>query len=472
MDKKSDSFNTIEEGTSENSLLAIVNELIYLITSAIPIILSTFIQFSIPTINLYSMSQYGAIEISAVALGATLANTTGNSISLGMATALDTLCSQAFTGASDKKQVGVHLQRGIVIQMMMTIPIFTVWWFSESLLLFLQQTPEVAKLSSIYLRIMILGFPPYILFECLKKYLQAQKIMRAQTWVFLLTVPITIIVNYFLMWHPTTSIGFIGAPFTIVFSNWITFLSMMIYIYYVEGLECWGGWTKDCLTNFSIYINLGLNGILMLCSEWWAWSLISLTVSYLGEDSLAAHFIALNIDSMLYAYSLSIGIVASNRIGNLLGAHHVNRAKLTSSCSILLSVTVPIFNSLFLFTFRHQFASLFTNVKELKDILIVLIPFTCVYHVFDSVACCCSGILRGQGRQKIGGIVNLLSWYCVAIPISIVLAFYLKYGLFGMWYGICIALFGTSFALFYFVMFSNWDQLFADAKKRLELCEN
>ncbi|KAI9290538.1 MATE efflux family protein, partial [Neoconidiobolus thromboides FSU 785] len=419
---------------------AIINEIFYIISCAVPIILSTFTQFATPTLNLYSMGQFSALEVSSAALSNLFYNATANSLSLGMATALDTLCSQSFTGSSDKHQVGLHLQKGMIIQQLMLVPVYIIWWYSESILLLLKQDAEMAFLCGQYLRVMILATPPYIAFELLKKYLQAQKIMRAQTWVLLASLPVTFFLNYMLMWNPKTSIGFLGAPYTLLGSNWTLFIFMVLYINFIEGKECWGGWKEQSLKNWGVYIKLGLSGILMVCSEWWAVNIMSFSVSYLGREALAAHAITINIDIIFYSFAISLSIVASNRIGNLLGSEHINRAKLATLCLVGLGLGISMMNACILVLFKNQFASIFTHDANLQKIILTLVPFLCYYHVFDSIACVSNGILRGQGRQKIGAVVNLVSWYIIAIPISSLLGFGLHFGVQGVWGGLATAL--------------------------------
>ena len=75
------------------------------------------------------------------------ANVSAWSIALGTATALDTLCSQAWTGAKDKTLVGVHLQRALLILSLMFLPIAIVWWNATRILLALNQEPELARLA-------------------------------------------------------------------------------------------------------------------------------------------------------------------------------------------------------------------------------------------------------------------------------------------------------------------------------------
>lgn len=72
------------------------------------------------------------------------ANVSAWSIALGTATALDTLCSQAFTGANDRTLVGVYLQRSLLILGVMFIPIGIVWWNATRILLALNQEPDLA----------------------------------------------------------------------------------------------------------------------------------------------------------------------------------------------------------------------------------------------------------------------------------------------------------------------------------------
>lgn len=36
----------------------------------------------------------------------------------------------------------------------------------------------------------------------------------------------------------------------------------------------------------------------------------------------------------------------------------------------------------------------------------------------------CSGVVRGSGRQKIGVVINFISYCCVGIPVGIILMFF------------------------------------------------
>ena len=69
-----------------------------------------------------------------------------------------------------------------------------------------------------------------------------------------------------------------------------------------------------------------------------------------------------------------------------------------------------------------------------------LLPLCAAFQLFDSLAANCNGILRGLGRQEIGGYANLAIYYIVALPISFGLGFGLDWQLKGFWTGVTIGL--------------------------------
>ena len=55
---------------------------------------------------------------------------------------MDTLCSQAF-GANNVKCLGVILQRGLLLELLLCVPIALLWGFSKHILLALGQSADV-----------------------------------------------------------------------------------------------------------------------------------------------------------------------------------------------------------------------------------------------------------------------------------------------------------------------------------------
>ena len=60
-------------------------------------------------------------------------NILGLSLGLGIATALDTLSSQAY-GAAQPKMLGIYLQRSVLILGALFVPVFIVNYFTDEIL--------------------------------------------------------------------------------------------------------------------------------------------------------------------------------------------------------------------------------------------------------------------------------------------------------------------------------------------------
>lgn len=106
-----------------------------------PVSLGYLLQMSLGLASVFTLGHVGTNELAAAALGSMFANVTGFSIGIGLAAALDTLCSQAYTAAENKHILGFHLQRGLFIMLLITPLISLLWVFTESLLLLLEQDP-------------------------------------------------------------------------------------------------------------------------------------------------------------------------------------------------------------------------------------------------------------------------------------------------------------------------------------------
>jgi multidrug resistance protein, MATE family len=182
---------------------------------------------------------------------------------------------------------------------------------------------------------MIPGLFPFLVNDCLRRYLQSQGIMHASLHVLLIASPINVFLQWLLVWS-SYSLGFIGAPIATSITNILVPLMTILYIAKIEGSECWGGWDwKEALHMRQIwtFLCLGFPGVIMLCSEWWAFEVVALAAGILGDNELAAQTIVLNTCSLFFMNPLGFSIATSTRIGYLL--------LITATLSELISRTLP-----------------------------------------------------------------------------------------------------------------------------------
>jgi multidrug resistance protein, MATE family len=402
-----------------------------------PLMITFILQYSLTVASIFTLGHVGNVELGAASLASMSANITGFAIFQGLATSLDTLCAQAY-GSGKKHLVGLQMQRMIFFLWVITIPIAAVWLCSDLILSRIVPEPEVARLAGLYLKILIIGAPGYAAFESAKRFFQAQGLFYASLYVLVICAPLNAFMNWFFVWQ--LEWGFVGAPIAVVITQYLLPLGLFIYVRFVDGMDCWPGFTKRAWKNWGPMIKLALPGVIMVEAECLAFELLTLASAYFGTNALAAQSILATLCSITWQLPFPLSIAASTRIANLIGATLADAAWMTTKVAGVISLFVGVLNWVILFCLREQLPRLFTSDTRVIELCAYTLPFCAAFQLFDAIAAICNGTLRGLGRQEIGGYVQLFFYYLMAMPISFGTAFGLGWELRGLWLGVAVAL--------------------------------
>ncbi len=443
----------------------VLHEFWVLVKGSIPVILAYSLQNSFQTVSILIVGRASPKDLSTAAFSYMFAMCTGWLIGQGGSTALDTLASSAFTGSKNKHDLGVLLQRAFVVLTAMYIPVAILWAASEPVFRLLGQSEQLSRDSAKFLTCLIPGGLGYIYFETMKKYLQAQEIMRPGSYVLFITSPISALLNYLFVY--VADWGLFAAPFATGIGYWLSFLGLILYTRFVAGGECWGGWTWKCLNNIGMFAKLSLLGLLHVGTEWWAFEIVTLAAGRLGETSLASQSVIATADQLMNTIPFGIGVATSARVGNMLGMRSAKGAARSANTAAWLSIFMGAIVLSILMGTRDNFAKIFNNDEDVVKLTAKTLPFVALFQIADGLNGSCGGALRGMGRQVIGATVNILSYYCGALPIGIYLAFH-GWGLPGLWLGQCIALYLVGILEWLIVAFSNWEHQIERAFSRMD----
>lgn len=295
--------------------------------------------------------------------------------------------------------------------------------------------------------------------------LMCLEIMRPGTYVLLITSPINAGLNFLFVY--TFNMGLLGAPVATSVSYWLSFLLLLAYARYVKGWESWGGWSRRCLHHMGTFARLAILGVIHVGTEWWAFEIVALVAGRLGTIPLAAQSVIMTSDQVMNTIPFGVGVAASARVGNLLGARDAKGAARAVSTAAWLSMILGFVVLVILMGSKDHFAKIFNNNADVVKLTAEVLPFVALFQIADGLNCSCGGSLRGMGRQHIGAAVNIVSYYCGALPLGIWLAFH-GWGLEGLWVGQCIALYLVGVIEWIVVAFSNWDYQVEKAFGRMD----
>ncbi|OUM54213.1 hypothetical protein BVG19_g3570 [[Candida] boidinii] len=459
-----DTSNTTNEVTET---ITFISEVKIVGVSAVPIVMTFIIQYFLAIIPITVLGHIGSLELGAASLAIMTYNITGLGIIQGAVTVLDTFAAQAY-GAKKYHHVGEWSQRCFVFICVLLIPMYFVWWFSEPLLNFLQPNKELSILAQRYLRIMSYGTPGLVVFEVTKRFLQSQGIFHPPTYVLTFCAPFSMILTYLLVF--TFDFGFIGAPIAESISYLLMGTLLFIYAGFIDGYQCWNGVSKEAMTR-EIYpmLKLAVPSVCMTLAEYLAFEIMTLEVSYLGTDPLAAQSIASTIGSLVFQIPFAYSCAAATRVSQLIGSMDKLNSIKSSRICIQAAAVLGCTTCTLLFLFAKPIVRIFTKDEVVISIALRILPILFITQCYDTVNVTIAGIFRAQGRQVLGTSLNFICYYLFGTPLSFYLGFYTDLKILGIWIGLSASVILIVIVQIVIIIRTDWDQIFEEAKKRNSL---
>ncbi|AAS50303.1 AAL063Cp [Eremothecium gossypii ATCC 10895] len=446
-------------------------ECISILRSSLPISMAFLMEFSMTICSLFIIGHLcTAMELASASLAVMTYNITGLSLVEGLATALDTVCPQAY-GSQRYSKVGLYFLRGSAMIMVGMSLTAIIWFFSASWLQLLIPEADLIPKIQLYLRIMILGIPALVLFSTGKRYLQAQAVYEASTYVLAIVFPLTIV---FVLGF-TRHFGFVGAPIGIVTSQWLMVIILFVFARSIrpDTLRCWYPFMqsshhfKRVFTHWRPLWDLAFPGLVMLEAEFLSIEALTLISTYFGVNAIASQTVIANLSSLIYQIPFAIGCVISNRVAHYVGSGLIKNAQMTIKASYCLASIVGVSMCLFVAFLNKPLARLFTNNEEVVELAHSVSYILAVNQIYDAFNTFGAAILRGQGRQRLGGIWNMIAYYIVSLPLGWWLAFGpLKLKLAGLWYGCGIGILILALAFSWYIYNSDWQLIIQECNKR------
>uniref|UniRef100_H3CJD9 Multidrug and toxin extrusion protein n=1 Tax=Tetraodon nigroviridis TaxID=99883 RepID=H3CJD9_TETNG len=400
----------------------------------------------------------GKTELAGVALAIAVINVTGISIGSGLGSACDTLISQTY-GSGNLKQVGVILQRAVLILLLACFPCWALLINTQTILLAVRQSPEVARLSQLYVKIFMPALPAAFMYQLQGRYLQNQGIMWPQVISGAVGNVINAIINYIFL-H-LLDLGVAGSAGANTISQYCLAIFLFVYIRF-RGLhkDTWDGWSTECLQQWGPYLKLAVPSMLMHCLEWWLYEIAGFLAGIISELELAAQSVMYQLAATAYiVIPIGFSVAASVRIGNNLGAGNTERAKLSSRVSLILTLIASCLVGLCLFATKDVIGYIFTTDNEVLQRVNSVMKMYGLIHIADAFAAVTGGIVRGVGKQTVGAVCNLVGFYIVGLPIGASLMFCVKMGIVGLWIGFLISVGLQSVFFTIFLCKLNWKKL-------------
>ncbi|XP_047074014.1 protein DETOXIFICATION 16-like [Lolium rigidum] len=432
-----------------------------------PLIAANLLQNLIPMISVMLVGHLGELPLAGASVANSFATVTGFSLMQGMATALDTLCGQAY-GARQYHLLGIYKQRAMLILTLVSVPVAVLWFYTGSVLLLVGQDEDIAMEAGTYARWMIPALFAYGLLQCHVRFLQTQNIVLP---VMLSAAP-TALFHLPVCWLLVHGLGLgsKGAALSNAISFWINVVILAVYVRVSRTCnKTWTGFSVEAFHDLLSFFRLAVPSALMVCLEWWSYEALVLLSGLLPNPELETSVlsITLNTATLVFMIPSGLGAAISTRVSNELGAGRPQAARLAVRAVLMFAASEGLIMSLLLVSVRHIWGYTYSDEEEVVAYVAKMLLLIAVSNFFDGIQSVLSGVARGCGWQKIGACINLGAFYLVGLPAAYLLAFVLRVGGMGLWAGIICGSTVQVLLLLAITLRTDWQKEATKAKNRV-----
>ncbi|XVF30685.1 hypothetical protein REPUB_Repub16aG0079500 [Reevesia pubescens] len=431
-----------------------------------PSMLARVTAFGMFVVTQAFIGHIGELQLAAYALIQVITVRFANGILLGMSSATETLCGQAF-GAKQYHMLGIYLQRSWIINLVTATVLLPIFIFASPIFKLLGEDDDIATDAG-YISLWFIAMLYFFVFSLtIQKYLQCQLKNMIVGWI----SAGSFILHVFLSWIFVSKLnwGIPGAMSSMIISSWLVVIGEFIYIFGGWCPNTWKGFTFASFLDLFPVLKLSISSGVMLCLELWYYAVLVLLAGYMKNAAISidAFSICLNIIAWQLMMFLGFLTAASVRISNELGRGNAKAAKFSMKVIICTSLCIGVFFWALCLIFGDQIGYLFTSNEEVaKSVadLSVLLSFSVL---LNSVQPILSGIAIGAGRQSMVAYVNICSYYVVGVPLGILLGYVAKMEIKGIWIGMIIGVATQTIVLGYITSRTDWDEQVNKASERL-----
>ncbi|CAA7027189.1 unnamed protein product [Microthlaspi erraticum] len=400
----------------------------------------------------------GELELAAISIVNNVIVGFNYGLFIGMATALETLCGQAF-GAKKYDMLGVYLQRSWIVLFLCSILLLPMYFFATPILKFFGQPDDIAELSGTIALWAIPTHFSFAFFFPINRFLQCQ----LKNMVIAISSGVALVVHIFVCWLFVyrLNLGVVGAIATANVSWWLNGFILFTYITCGGCPLTWTGFSMEAFTKLWEFTKLSASSGIMLCLENWYYRILIVMTGNLENaktvvDSMS---ICMSINGLEMMVPLAFFAGTGVRVANELGAGKGKRAKFAMVISVTQSLIVGIIISVLILFLHNQIGWIFSsseNVIKSVNNLSLLLAFSILLNSVHPVL---SGAAVGSGWQSLVAFINLACYYFIGLPLGFIMGWIFNSGVKGIWAGMIFG--GTAMQtllLIFFTMRCNWEK--------------
>jgi MATE family multidrug resistance protein len=342
------------------------------------------------------------------------------------------------------------VRQGLWSVVIIAVPIWSIVWFAEPILIALGQDPALARVAGDYLHTFQWSLLPFLAYIVLRSFVSALERPLAAVGAGV----VGILVNAFLVWCLMfgklgfPALGLAGAGIGTTIATTVVFLSLAAVVSIdrkFRRYHLFGRWWRADWARLRALWALGVPIAATLLFEVGVFNVAALLVGRFGADMLAAHQIALQIASVSFMVPMGLGQAATVRVGLAFGAGDKDGVRRAGWTAFALGIGFMSCMAVFMLTAPHVLVGAFLDLRDPENVTVIgyavtFLAFAGLFQVVDGGQAVAAGMLRGLQDTRVPMILAAIGYWGVAFPVGFLLAFTFGWRGNGVWTGLALGL--------------------------------
>ncbi|XP_022978468.1 protein DETOXIFICATION 27-like isoform X2 [Cucurbita maxima] len=399
-----------------------------------PSIFSRIISYSILIIAQAFAGHLNDLDLAAFSIAVTVVIGFDMGLLMGMASALETLCGQAY-GAKKYYMLGIYMQRSWIVLILCCVLLLPIFFFASPILKLIGEPHDLADLAGVLSIWMLPIHFSFAFYFPLQRFLQSQVKVWAIVWSAVAALVSHLVASWVLVVQLKMGVVGIAVACNI---GWCAMPTVQIVYTTCGGCPLtWTGFSVEAFSGLWEFVKLSAASGVMLCLENWYYRILVVITGNMknAEIMVDALSICMSINGWEMMIPLGFFVGTGVRVANELGAGNGEGAKFATIVSSATSLIIGLVFCCLIVIFHNSFGLIFSSsavVLQEVDNLTILLALTILFNSIQPVL---SGVAVGSGWQSYVAYINLGCYYIIGLPLGIFMQWFTDLGVKGIWIG-------------------------------------
>jgi multidrug resistance protein, MATE family len=368
-------------------------------------------------------------------------------LGMGILFSVSPLVSEAFGEQHTWKSVGVF-KSGAIVSLALSVIFYLLMLAVIHHFAFFRESERITGFAQSFLTILNYSTPMLMFFTLGKQFMDGMGRTRVSMTITLVGLVCNVFLNWVLIYGKLglPALGIQGAAIATATSRTLMCLILYAYIFNDKKVrtligqfmnEAHAGISKNYVPQI---LRIGIPSGLQVFFEVAAFGASQIMSGWLGDNSLAAFQVAINLASITFMMVSGLAAAGTIMTGYAYGARDKEQVKIAGNTIYLITFCVQLFFAAVFLLLHSRMPLLYTNDSYVINLASSLLILAAIFQLSDGFQVVGVSLLRGIQDVRIPSVMAFASYWLIMVPSGYLLAFHFGLQVKGIWIGFIIGL--------------------------------